>query len=141
MLWSGHFSPFILLLGLSSVVTVAWLASRMEIADDEGAPLGLGGRVLMYALWLAKEIVIANIEVTRVILDPQLPIHPRLIRVKASQKTALGRVILANSITLTPGTVSVDLQGDHVWVHVLSFKGAEEDLSGDMDHRVCQLEN
>ena len=100
----------------------------------------MGFRPISYAIWLAKEIVESNIEVTRVILSRKLAIRPRMIRVKASQQSEIGRVILANSITLTPGTVSVDMQGERIWVHALSFEGAEEDLSGDMDRRVCALE-
>lgn len=99
----------------------------------------LGISSISYVVWLGKEIVEANIEVTKLILRPKLSIRPRMIRVRASQSTELGRVILANSITLTPGTVSVDMQGDRIWVHALSFEGAEEDLSGDMDRRVCKL--
>ncbi len=141
LLWSGHYSElFLCLLGATSVLTVIWLAHRMQITDNEGAPIGLGFRSIGYAIWLAKEIVEANIVVTRLILDPELPIRPRMIRTKASQKTDFGRVVLANSITLTPGTVSVDIQGDRILVHALSLAEAEEDLSGDMDRRVCELE-
>ena len=82
----------------------------------------------------------ANIVVTRIILSRKMPLYRNLISVRANQKSELGRVILANSITLTPGTVSVVLQGDRILVHALSFEGAEEDLSGEMDRRVCQLE-
>ena len=142
LLWSGHLldHPFLLLLGATSVASVVWIAIRMEITDEEGAPINMGLRPLSYAVWLAKEIVEANIEVARVILSRKLSVRPRMIRVKASQESEIGRVILANSITLTPGTVSVDMQGDRIWVHALSFEGAEEDLSGDMDRRVCALE-
>lgn len=139
LLWSGHFAnPFLLLLGGLSILGVILLEKRMEILDDEGAPL-LGLKPFAYGAWLVKEIVEANIEVTRLVLDPKLPIRPRMIQVKASQKTALGRVILANSITLTPGTISVDMQGDRICVHALSFEGAEEDMSGDMDRRISDL--
>ena len=138
--WSGHFEAFMVFLGLISVVLSVWIASRMQITDEEGAPLNMGLRPIGYAIWLAKEIVQANVHVSKLILDPKLPIQPRMICVQANQKTELGRVVFANSITLTPGTVSVDLQSDHIWVHALSFAGAEEDLSGDMDRRVCDLE-
>ena len=139
--WSGYFDqPFLLLLGLLSVASAVALAMRMRIVDEEGTPIGFRLRPLFYALWLVKEIVKANLEVTRTILDPSLPIHPQLVCVKANQKTELGRVILANSITLTPGTVSVSLQHDQIWVHALSPEGAEEDSSGDIDRRVCELE-
>ena len=69
-----------------------------------------------------------------------MPLQRTMITVTATQRTELGRVILANSITLTPGTVSVDMQGDKISVHALHFEGAEEDLSGEMDRRVCRLE-
>jgi len=139
--WSGHYDqPFLLLLGVLSVVATVRLAVRMRIVDDEGTPLDFGFRPIPFGIWLCKEIVKSNIEVTRLILDPALPIHPQLFRVTSSQKTELGRVIYANSITLTPGTVSIDLQGSQLWVHALSFKGVAEDLSGDMDDRVCALE-
>gem|GEM_PF-450257 len=139
LLWSGHFAnPFLLLLGGLSILGVILLEKRMEILDDEGAPL-LGLKPFVYGAWLLKEIVVANIEVTKLVLDPYLPIRPRMVQVKASQETELGRVILANSITLTPGTISVDMQGDRIWVHALSFEGAEEDMSGDMDRRIREL--
>lgn len=141
LLWSGHYDePFLCLLGVVSVATVIVLTHRMGITDDEGAPIGLGLRPIGYSIWLAKEIVEANVVVSRLILNRKLPIRPRMIRVKSSQRTNFGRVVLANSITLTPGTVSVDLQGDQIWVHALSLAEAEEDLSGDMDRRVTELE-
>ena len=139
--WSGYFDqPFLLLLGLMSVALTVSLASRMSIVDDEGTPLDFGLRPLAYALWLVKEIVMANIDVARRILDPELPICPKMVCVKANQKTELARVILANSITLTPGTVSVDMQREQIWVHALSLEGAEDDAAGNMDRRVCALE-
>ncbi len=141
LLWSGHLEPFMIFLGFVSVVLTVVIAGRMQITDEEGTPLGMGLRPIGYAIWLAKEIVKANVEVARLIVDPELPVRPRMICVQANQKTELGRVILANSITLTPGTVSVDLQGDRIWVHALSYEGAEEDLSGDMDRRDCGLED
>ena len=139
--WSGYFDqPFLLCLGLASVAMTVGLASRMRIVDDEGTPLEFGLRPIPYGVWLLKEIVQANIDVARRILDPELPIYPNLVCVKANQRTELGRVILANSITLTPGTVSVDMQNDRIWVHALSLEAADEDASGDMDHRVRSLE-
>ena len=113
----------------------------MKIVDEEGAPVQLGIRPqITYAPWLVKEIVKSNIEVTKILLAPRLKLQRNLIEVGAHQKTALGRVILANSITLTPGTVSVSMENDRILVHALSFEGAEEDLTGEMDRRVCRLE-
>ena len=140
LLWSGHFEPLLLSFGAVSCLAVVGLCRRMQIVDDEGAPLHLGLRPLVYALWLGKEVIEANLHVTRRLLDPRLPIRPQLIRLKASQTSDLTRVIYANSITLTPGTVSVDIQGEEIVVHALTRSAADEDKSGDMDRRVTQLE-
>lgn len=112
----------------------------MRIVDEEGAPVHLGIRPLLYAPWLIKEIVKSNVEVTKIVLSPEMKLQRNLIEVGAHPKTALGKVILANSITATPGTVAVSLEDDRILVHALSFEGAEEDLSGEMDRRVCKLE-
>jgi multicomponent Na+:H+ antiporter subunit E len=141
LLWSGHFEPFILLLGLFSCIFSLWICHRMKIVDEESAPIQLGIRPFThYAPWLIKEIFKSNIEVTKIVLAPKLKLQRNMIEVGANPKTELGRVILANSITLTPGTVSVGMEKDRILVHALSFEGAEEDLSGDMDRRVCRLE-
>ena len=77
----------------------------------------------------------------RRVLSPSLPVTPTLIRVKASQTSDLGQVIYANSITLTPGTVAVDLVGDQIKVHALLREGIEDLQAGEMDRRICRLEN
>ena len=154
--WSGHFeNPFILAIGGLSVLFCLWICVRMRIVDEEGAPAQLGIlRPLIYALWLIKEVVKSNIEVTRIILDPELKLQRNLIEIGPQSKTELGRVILANSITLTPGTVSVSMdnyltpdpetgelaQKSRILVHALSFEGAEEDMTGEMEQRVSRLE-
>lgn len=113
----------------------------MGVDDEEGSPLALGLRSLpSYLPYLAKEIVVSNIDVAKMILSKDMNLKRNMIEVSADQKTSLGKVVLANSITLTPGTVSVKLEDDRILVHALSFEGAEEDLSGDMSRRVCELE-
>lgn len=143
LLWSGYFltQPFLLILGGLSCLFCVWISKRMKIVDEEGAPIQLGIRpVTNYLPWLLKEIIVSNIEVTKIILSPKMKLRRNMIDVQINQKTEIGRVIMANSITLTPGTVSVNLDGETIQVHALSFEGAEEDLSGDMDRRVCELE-
>ena len=112
----------------------------MRIVDAEGAPLQLGLRPLPYAMWLVKEVIEANFHVARRLLDPRLPIQPQLIRLKASQSEDLTRVVYANSITLTPGTVSVAIEDDEIVVHALTRSASDEDKSGEMDRRVTQLQ-
>ncbi|MCH2181554.1 MAG: Na+/H+ antiporter subunit E [Mariniblastus sp.] len=149
LVWSGHFQVweagfhhyFLLVLGLLSCLFCVWLAIRMKIVDEEGAPVQLGLRpFIAYFPWLLKEIVVSNIAVTKIILSPSMKLQRMMVEVTAHQQTELGRVILANSITATPGTISVHMEEDKIQVHALSFEGAEEDLSGNMDRRVCRLE-
>ena len=139
--WSGHLEVFILGLGIASVATVVAICARLGILDFETVPVWLGLKpIYSYAPWLIREVVDANVEVARRIVDPKLPVTPTMIEVHVTQKTDLGRVLHANSITLTPGTVSVDLQGDLIRVHSISQADAEEDMAGEMDRRVSDLE-
>jgi multicomponent Na+:H+ antiporter subunit E len=141
LFWSGHVGdPFIVGLGVLSCGATVYLSRRMKIVDEEGAPGHLGVRPFFYVPWLTKEVVSSNIAVTRIVLSPVMPLQRSQIVVTARQKSELGKVILANSITLTPGTVSVQVEGDKITVHALSFEGAAEDLSGEMNRRICEME-
>ncbi len=142
LLWSGHFqNGFLLALGVASVLFSLWLSSRMNIVDEEGAPAQLGFRPFTrYAPWLVKEIVTSNVTVAKIILSATMPLKRNMVTIKSTQKTPLGRVMLANSITLTPGTVSVDVIGDSIKIHALSLEDADVDLTGVMDSRIAKLE-
>ena len=132
LLWSGHYDSLTLGFGVASCV--------LGVIDREGHPIHLLLRLLTYGPWLIWAIVKANLDVAGRILKPGLPISPQLIRVKASQKSDLGKVIYANSITLTPGTVSVDVDGSEILVHAISREAAADVETGDMDRRVVQFE-
>jgi len=137
---SGHFEPLLMGFGVASSALVTYLAMRMDVADQEGLPLQLGGRVWIYVPWLMKEIFLANLRVAKVILDPKLPVSPILVHYRASQKTDLGRAIYANSITLTPGTITTRVVGDDLEIHSLTWidvDGREED---EMDRRCTWVE-
>ncbi|MDE3000965.1 MAG: Na+/H+ antiporter subunit E [Gemmatimonadota bacterium] len=143
LLWSGRYSiehTYVLVLGIVSCLAVAGIVRRMGIVDSEGHPVHLAGRAIVYLPWLLIAILRSNVDVALRILNPRLPVSPTLIRTRASQKTALGKVIYANSITLTPGTVSVDVEDDLVLVHALSRESAEELAGGEMDRRVRAVE-
>ena len=140
LLWSGHYNPLMLGFGVASCVLVVYLSSRLGIIDREGHPIHLLVRLLTYGPWLVWAIIKANLDVAGRILSPGLPISPQLIKVKAHQKTDLGRVIYANSITLTPGTVSVDVDGETFLVHAISKEAAADVETGDMDQRVSRFE-
>jgi multicomponent Na+:H+ antiporter subunit E len=140
LLWSGHFGPLLLSFGVLSCAVVVAIARKMRIVDREGAPVELALRALAYVPWLLWEIVKANIDVARRILDPRLPISPTIIKVRAGQRHDITRVIYANSITLTPGTVSVDTDGDEITIHALTEEAARAVETGDMNRRVSRLE-
>lgn len=140
LLLSGHYDPLLLSLGAASVVTVVLIAWRMDVVDHECVPLQLRLGYFGYLLWLGMEIIKANIEVTKVILNPSLPITPELFWIRASQKTDVGRVIHANSITLTPGTVSVEVEGGSILVHAITAELADGTRSGEMDRYVTRVE-
>jgi multicomponent Na+:H+ antiporter subunit E len=144
LLWgllSGHTEPLIVGFGVFSVLLVGFLAQRM---DRDDRPIGLrrmGLPVIGYLAWLGKEIVLSNLQVTREILRPRLALTPTALRVPASQRTALGRTLYANSITLTPGTVSMVVGSNDILIHALMREGAESLQVGDMDRRVATLES
>lgn len=140
LLLSGYFTAFLMTAGAASAIAVVALARRMEIVDHEGHPIHLGWRALTYWPWLIIEIVKSAWDVSRIILNPRLPVSPTLIRVKTSQKTEVGVVVYANSITLTPGTISVDVGHGEILVHALTREGAAGLQSGEMDRRVTRFE-
>jgi multicomponent Na+:H+ antiporter subunit E len=140
LLLSGIYTPFLVLSGLGASIAVAALAQRMEVADREGHPIHLAAAALGYWPWLLKEIVKSGWQVTRIILDPRLPISPTFVRFKPSQQTTAGLATHANSITLTPGTITVDAGPDEFLVHALTREGAAGAVDSEMDRRVRRME-
>jgi multicomponent Na+:H+ antiporter subunit E len=140
LLLSGIYTPFFVLTGLGASIAVAALAWRMDVSDREGHPVHLTLGAAAYWPWLVGEIAKSGWRVARIIVDPRLPISPTLARFKPSQKTAVGLVTHANSITLTPGTVAVEADHREFLVHALTREGAEALAGSEMDRRVCRLE-
>ncbi|MCH7633991.1 MAG: Na+/H+ antiporter subunit E [Proteobacteria bacterium] len=141
LLLSGHYDdPLLLTLGVISSIAVVFIAQRMDVIDHEGVPLRLRFGFIGYLAWLAKEIALANIAVAKIIISPSLPLSPLLFRVKTSQKTDVGRVTHANSITLTPGTVSVEVEDGDIIVHAITGDLASDTAKGEMDRRVTAVE-
>jgi len=144
VLWlslSGRGEPLSLFLGACSVALVLFLARRTRRASREAPPayrlawLPLAA----YVVWLLAEIVKSNLAVTRLLCSRRMSLHPRTLRIRAGQSSELGRMVHANSITLTPGTVSIEVDED--WIDVHSLEGAAPMLEeGEMDRRVCALE-
>ena len=143
ILWSGYFKPLLLGLGLASALVCTYLALRMRKADGEGSQFKILQHVHQLATywpWLLLEIAKSNVEVAKIILSGKMNIDPVMIRLKAGQTTEMGQVIYGNSITLTPGTITVDIDDGELLVHALTQSGADGLHDGEMDRRITALE-
>ena len=138
---SGHYTTLMLSLGVMSIALIVYIAHRMDVVDHEAQPLHLTLKIPGYYAWLIKQIFLANLLVVKHIWLGNKSISPAFATITASQKTEIGKVIYANSITLTPGTVTVNLEDNKFLVHALLQESIEDLESGDMDRRVTQLEN
>ncbi len=142
LLLSGMYTPFLVAAGAGSALAVVLVAHRMDVVDQEGHPIHLAWHAfLSYWPWLVKEIVVSGWDVTKRILHPSLPISPTLVEFIPSQKTDIGLVIHANSITLTPGTISVEVEAGRFLVHALTKEGAAGLAGSEMDRRCAALES
>jgi multicomponent Na+:H+ antiporter subunit E len=141
VLLSGHYTAFLLAAGAASAAAVWLFSRRMDIVDHEGHPLALSARTMLgYWPWLIAQIVKSAWSVSLCILHPRLPISPTLVRFRPSQRTDLGLVIHANSITLTPATIAVEVARDEFMVHALTRANAASLEGSEMDRRVSALE-
>jgi len=143
--WSGHYTyglehTLIAIFGVLSIAGVWLLARRMDDSHVYGQETTLGLGTIFYLVWLLGEIVKSNIAVAKIILSRDMPLSPRIIEVRATQYGEAAKVLYANSITLTPGTTTLDIHGNYFYVHAIDRASAEGVESGDMDRRVTALE-
>ncbi|MEO1136100.1 MAG: Na+/H+ antiporter subunit E [Pseudomonadota bacterium] len=141
LLLSGYFDvPLLLAFGVASVAFSAWLAHRAKVLDNDSVPTGLMPRILGYWGWLAGEIGKANIAVIRQALAVEPNLSPKLFVVPNPPKSDVGKATFANSITLTPGTVSVDLRENEILVHGLTEELCDVAAITEMGERVARAE-
>ena len=137
LLLSGQYKPLFLTFGALSIILVVYLGNRMAVIDRESHPIHLTPRIIfLYWPWLLWQIVKSNLDVAGRILRPGKSISPTLVTVPVHQHSDVARVTHANSITLTPGTVSLRVESDWIEVHALSREGAEEVKRGAIDAHV-----
>ncbi|MGB5721247.1 MAG: Na+/H+ antiporter subunit E [Woeseiaceae bacterium] len=139
LLWSGIYKPHLLGLGVFSCLLTIYIKHRMDYFATDLFELRFGRRLLGYWLWLVKEVVKSSLDVARIVLSPSLPISPQVVKIKASCARPVDQAILANSITLTPGTLALDVYKGEIIVHALTKAGADELKRGEMDRRVAAL--
>lgn len=137
---SGMFKTLLLALGAVSVIIVVAVSRHMTRRDGEEFPLILpSARLPGYLIWMLGQIVRSNLDVASRVWRGRASISPVVIRVKASQTSDVGKVLYANSITMTPGTVTLRVDDDVLEVHALTREGAAELEKGEMDRRVTAL--
>lgn len=134
---SGETSPFFLGLAGVSIVLTLWLAARLRIIGRDSSPYHRLPQLLIYFGWLIGEIVKANVAVIARIFGPRHAVDPAIVYLRSNARTDLGRALFANSITLTPGTVTVDMKGDKVMVHALVRENASVASFEPMDRRAA----
>ena len=138
LLMSGYYTPLILSLGVISCILCVYLTIKGKFLDNETLPIYFFPRLIQYTLWLIKEILKSNIQTAKVIIMKSE--EPELFSVKATQKTNEGKVTYANSITLTPGTVTTQIKNDTFEVHALTKDFGDDVRSSEMDKMVTWLE-
>ena len=138
LLMSGHYTVLITSLGVISCLLCVYLTIKGNFLDNETIPIYFFPRLIQYTIWLIKEIFISNITTAKVILSQSE--EPELFSVKATQKTNEGKVTYANSITLTPGTVTTQIKDNVFEVHALTKEFGDDVRGSEMDRMVTWLE-
>lgn len=137
---SGHYTTLLLVLGAISCIWVQLISKRMNIIDHENVPIHLAPwRIVPYWIWLLKEILLSTWAVAKMIVSPQSNISPKVIRLPVNGMTEMEKTIYANSITLTPGTLTIDVDQSELEVHTLRGDMLEPLVRGDMATRVKQM--
>ncbi len=142
LLLSGHYAPWLVISGAVLCVGVVIFAFAKGVVDREGFPFGQILRGLVYWPWLLWQIVLSALNVARIIVSPKMPISPTMVRVKTKQKTPVGLTTYANSITLTPGTISIEVSesGQFIWVHAITHDGASGFEDDPMNDKVAWMD-
>ena len=140
---SGIYQSFMIGIGLAAAAFAVFVVRRMDdAADTDRLEIRLNIiKTLGYFCWLLIEIAKSNWVVTKTILGLRPNIRQHFFKVPCTQETDVGKTTFANSITLTPGTISVEHEGDEIWVHSLSYSDGDLDALADMNARVSNIES
>ena len=139
LFWSGLYKPLLLALGAVSCALTIWVVNRMGYFGAAVFAFRYNARLLGFWGWLSREIVSSSIAVARHVLTPKIGVEPRVVRLDVSHLEPVDQALLGNSITLTPGTLSLDIDEGQLLVHALDVEGAQALLDGEMTRRVEAL--
>lgn len=132
----GQVTAYALLLGLFSSLAVAWVDLHRSPPPPRPFPWV---RLFLYVPWLIVQVASSGLHMTKLILHPKLPIDPQMISYRPRLRDPAGLVLLGNSITLTPGTITAEIEPDQLLVHAIDSRSAEGILNGTMEGRVAQV--
>lgn len=138
---SGKGDIWLIASGAVISIAIVIIATYINLLDEEGHPIRILPRSFIYWLWLLKEIILSAIYLSKIIISPKLSISPQYVKIKSNQKSSLGFSIFANSITLTPGTITVIAKNStkEIDVHAITQETGKNLQTGKMDTMVSWL--
>ena len=140
-LLSGMTNLLMIMLGLFSSFLVVWIINKMDLIDHEVSFHNFNiGKLIIYFFWLLREIIVSNLKVCLYIVTPNKKINPEIIKIKSSQNSEFANVLYANSITLTPGTVTINVDKNDFTVHTLDTQFKESLEKNIMDQKILSTE-
>ncbi|RKX83081.1 MAG: Na+/H+ antiporter subunit E [Spirochaetes bacterium] len=139
LLLNASLSPVVIVSGLivAVIIAVFFSVKHPVFGDVKLSPRAMVYFVI-YIFVFAMELIKANFDVARRVVSPSLPINPGIVEVKTKLKSKIGRLALANSITLTPGTLTVDIKDDSLFIHWIDvtstdIEGATKKIVGNFE--------
>lgn len=144
IVFSGQFDAFHLTLGVLSSAFITAISSSFLFVDRSkgfGVRFQEVIRLPGYLLWMLYQIFLSNIHILKLALTPgDLPqVEPSLVRIKTNLKTDFGKWMLANSITLTPGTITISIEGDELLIHSISKISTSAVLDNTMERKIARI--
>lgn len=141
IIWSGLFDAFHLSLGVISCLIVTFMSHDLLFKRKRFAAKDIteAMRLAIYIPWLIYQIILSNIHVAKIVLKPNMPIDPEIVRYRHKLKKDISITTFANSIILTPGTITAEIKDDEFFVHCLDKKVADDLFTGEMEDRVAHV--
>ena len=140
LLWGGLYKTPVLQLGIASCCLVVWLTHRMAIPDQENHSWALYFRMPLYWVWLLGQMIVSNVQVLRMVLGPLSALSPTIVEVDAKASSKFALTLLGNSITLTPGTLTINIENSTITAHCLTAATAKDLSAGAMIRRVAAVD-
>jgi len=126
LLLAGFTVDEVILGSIVSAILSIILANYLDLKIDWKFPIKLLKFLVIYIPVFIWKLILANLDVARRVLSIKIPLNPGIVKVKTDLKSDFGKLTLANSITLTPGTLSIDIEDDYIYIHTIDVKGKTE---------------